>query len=531
MNQPTYLKPWLANWNLGIRIILSLVLLSAVTQFVSFSLSQNYMISYLGAQPEDITFAIQITYVGILANFPLLFRFVRYFEMRNFLATSVICGIVLSIACLYTTDIILFFIIRFLQGVVICSLAGSMLIMISGSLKLEVRQAVGSSIFFGTVLSSSVLIGIVAANVSLNADFKTLYIYLIIFQLFILGLILLAFNGKSGIRPYPLYQLDWIGSIFFITAATGLAYTMLYGSKYYWFADPRIKVSSIISILAASLYFLRQSIIKRPLIDISAFRYRNFWIGLFLLGLYYGMKESINLVYSYTAVVLQWSSLQIVLLGLCNISGLLVFMAITAWLLVRYKNATFQFLIVGFSMLLFYHLWMYFLFTPDLSFADLVLPMFFQGAASGILFVPIMIFTLTSIPASTGITGLLLEANTRFITLLNASAGFYTLQLYYNQLYKESFLIHLTSIDEQTQERLNGLTQVFSSKGFSPDQATDLANASLAKAVGVQSQLLTNRAVFLFISVMISIILVLVLLVALFRIYACRYKPKPVITG
>jgi len=520
MKTPVYFKPWLAEWNLGGIIVLFIILLSGVVQFAALGLSQTYVISYLGAQPEDITFAIQLTYIGIIVTLPVQFRFLRRFEIRDYLTINVLIGISLSIVCIYTTNIMLFFIVRFLQGVMICVLSGSILILIPGFLKPEHRQAVGPSVFYGTVLSASVIIGIVAANITLNADFKIIYNYIIIYQVLVLVLIRVTLNAKSGIRPYPLYQIDWTGVVFFIVAAVAFAYTIIYGSKYYWFTDFRIKLSAIIAVAGSIVYLYREAIVKRPHLDITVFKYKNFWIGLILLGLYYGSKETLNIIYGYTASVLQWSPLQVTMLGLSNIAGLLIFMAVSAIILIHYKNAVIYFLMAGFSMLLLYQLWMYFIFTPDLAFDDLVVPFFFQGAASGLLFVPIMVFVLNSIPATAGVTGLAVAAFTRFTSLLNAGAGFYNLQLYYNQLYKESFLKYLTNVDEQTAERLNGFRQLFLSKGFSADQATSLANVSLARALGVQGQLLANRATFMFVAVIIAIVLVMVILVFIYQNYA-----------
>jgi len=513
MNAPAYLKPWLVEWSWGMKISLFLILLSSVVQFVSFSLSQNYVISYLGAQPEDISFSIQLTYAGILTTIPIQARLLRYFEMKGYLILIIFAGIILSAACIYIDNIIYFFIIRFLQGVIICSVAASMLTLIANYLKLEYKQVVGSSIFYGTVLSSGVLIGLVAGQVTINSDFVNLYNYLIIFQVITLVIVMLGFNSQSGIRPYPLYQIDFTGAVFFMLAAVGLAYTIIYGSKYYWFTDSRIQLSAAITVTGAVLYLWRELTVKRPLVDLRVFKYRNFWIGLVLLALYYGMKESINLIFGYAGAVLQWSEPQVITLGLVNIAGLIVFIVISAAILLKRKDVTLGFVICGFGMLLLYHLWMYFIFTPDLSFNDLILPLFFQGAASGILFVPIMIFTLNSIPQNTGYTGLTLAACTRFISLLNAGAGFYNLQLYYNQLYRESFLAHLTGDDQPTADRLAGFKQSFLANGYSADQAGALANVSLSKSLGIQGQLLTDRAVFLFIAVMIAVILLLALLV------------------
>lgn len=528
MNPQLHLKPWLANWSFGLRIVLFLILLSAIVQFVAFSLNQAYILSYFGAQPEDITFSIQLTYVGILTMLPILFRFVKYFEIKTVLVFMLIFAIILCIASLLTTDLVVFFIIRFFQGTAVCSIAGCVLLEIPFYIDTpQFKQAFASSIFYGTVLSSSVLIGLVAANVELSTNFIQVYSYLALFLVLVLILVLLGFRGKTGMRRYPLYQIDWIGACFFILAAVSLAYTLIYGSKYYWFTDPRIKMSALVCIVAGLLFVWRELSVKRPGLDLSVFKYPRFWAGMLLLGLYYGMKESINLIFGYTTNILQWSPVDMMYLGMANITGIVIFMVITAQLLVRRMVSIPGFIFAGFCMMLLYHLWMYFIFTPDLAFDDLVLPMFFQGASSGILFVPIMLLMLTSVPPTTGVTGLAIAADVRFASLLNAGAGFYNLQLKYNQLYKEGFLRHLTNTDEQTNEHLEGFRQLYQSKGFSTDQASILASSSVARSLNVQSQLLTNRAVFLHISIMVAIIL-LILIVANF---ISLYKKLRVLTS
>jgi len=520
MNPQLHLKPWLANWSLGLRIALFLILLSGIVQFVAFSLNQAYILSYFGAQPEDITFSIQLTYVGILTMLPILFRFVRYFEMKIILVVMLMFAIVLCIASLMTTDLIIFFIIRFFQGIVVCGIAGCVLLEIPVYIDTPAfKQAFSSSVFYGTVLSSSVLIGLVAANVELSTNFIEVYSYLALFLVFILLLVLLGFRNNTSMRRYPLYQIDWIGACFFVLAAICLAYTIVYGSKYYWFTDPRIRVSALLCITGALLFVWRELTVKRPGLDLSVFKYPKFWAGILLLASYYGMKESINLIFGYAANILQWSPVDVMYLGLANVTGIVVFMIITAQLLARRMVTVPGFIVAGFCMMLLYHLWMYFIFTPDLAYEDLMLPVFFQGASSGILFVPIMLLMLSSVPPTTGIAGIVIAADVRFISLLNASAGFYNLQLKYNQLYKEGFLRHLTNTDEQTMERVDGFRRLYQSKGFPPDQAAALVNSSLAKSVSVQSQLLTNRAAFFYISIIIIVMLSAMIITYLISLY------------
>jgi len=86
-------------------------------------------------------------------------------------------------------------------------------------------------------------------------------------------------------------------------------------------------------------------------------------------------------------------------------------------------------------------------------------------------------------------------------------------------LYKEGFLRHLTNTDEQTMERVDGFRRLYQSKGFPPDQAAALANSSLAKSVSVQSQLLTNRAAFFYISIIIIVMLSAMIITYLISLY------------
>jgi DHA2 family multidrug resistance protein len=173
------------------------------------------------------------------------------------------------------------------------------------------------------------------------------------------------------------------------------------------------------------------------------------------------------------------------------------------------------FFLAGFTLLLIYHLWMYRIFSTDLSFGDLAGPVILQGAASGMLFVPIIVMMVAKLPPYTGFTGATLGSFTRFQATINGIAGFYTLQLYYNQQYKEGFLRHLSTLDDPFVQRLGQYAAVFRVGGYTAEQSNMLATASVSRALTVQSQLLTNMAVFKVMSVIIVCVLVLLVAVLL----------------
>lgn len=524
MPVPQYLRPWLNVHQRALPLLLFIILLSAITQFAAFALSQNFVSSAMGAQPEDITMAFQLSYIGILFIFPIQFRLIRYFELRSYLLGAISIGIALSFACMYTHDLIVFFVIRFFQGIIVCIIAASMLTLFNIFLKPEHRQILSPSIFYGTILSSGVLIGIIFANVSLNDNWTEVYRYLICFQSFSLLIVLLCFNSRSGAKPYPLYQIDWKAAVFFLTAAISLAYTLIYGSKYYWWSDRTILFSGMLTLIATGLFIHKTLISKRPLVNLIVFQSPKFWVGILLLAFYYGIKDSLNLLFGYTTSVLQWSAPQMMSLGLFNIAGLLIFMYISGKLILTKKISIPFSIMIGFAVLLAYQLWMYSILSPDLSYADLVGPFFLQGAASGLLFVPLMLFSLSALNPTEVTSGLVIAAYVRFFALLNVSAGFYNLQLYYNQHFKEGFLAHVSPIDNTVSDRLFQYKQIYLNKGFTTAQAESLANTNLAKVLGQQTQLLSYKAIFMQLSYLVTGVLIVLVLFRL--LVAVRHMPK-----
>ena len=508
-----YFKDWITGWAWGMRIGLLLMLLSSLVQLGMFVLTQNYMVSYLGAQPEDILFAVMSTYAGIITVIPIQFRFFKYFEVRTYLLISMMIAILLNYLCIHCGDVNLFLVIRFFQGIVTGNVIVTTLQLIFTRLPAERVKIVAPAVFYGSILSNTVLIAVPAAAIVESADWKVTYYYLIMLQLIVMVITLLILKVGSAHRRYPLYQIDWAGMVLFACSAVAVAYTIIYGSKYYWFADPRIRYSTLTAITGIALFLYRQQIVKRPVIYIGVFKSRNFAVGICLLAIYYGSKDTTNLIYNYAGGVLKWTTLQVITLALCNITGMIGLLVFSIRMMIAKRYSPKVFFVIGFGFLGVFNLWMSFALTPDLSFTDLLFPIFLQGAASGVLFVPLMIFILSSAPAYTGATGLVIAAFTRFTSTLNSFAGFYNLQLYFNQYFKERFLGYLSADNQNTIERLNSYRVFYAAKGFSADQAVSLARGAIVQSLTQQSQLLTNRALFMMFAILLGSVAVLILIV------------------
>jgi DHA2 family multidrug resistance protein len=249
-----------------------------------------------------------------------------------------ILAIALNCLCLRCQDIDQFLAIRFLQGMVSGSIIVFTLHLIISRLPSDRVQTIAPAVFYGTMLSNTVLIGLVAGVVVESADWKSTYYYLILFQLLMLIVVLLMLRRFSGHRPYPLYQIDWAAMLIFACSALALAYTTIYGSKYYWFTDPRICYSAAAATFGVTLFSYRQHTARRPAIYLRVFRSRNFVIGVCLLAIYYGSKDSVNLIFSYAGSgFLKWSTFQVIELGACNMAGMVSLLVLSSRMLLAKK--------------------------------------------------------------------------------------------------------------------------------------------------------------------------------------------------
>jgi len=512
MDKNIYFKDWIHNWDWGMRAALFLILMFSILQFSLFSLTQNYVVSYFGAQPEDVTFSIQVTYISLLFFLPIQIRFLNYFNTRKYLITVLLCGIILNLVFMKTTDIHVFILLRFLQGIIISLMAGAMLTLIFTRLHDHKKQAVGYSVFYGTLLGSSVVAGAPSAWVIDNMDWRMIYYIVIVMQVISIIIVFFIFTKERQHRQVPLYQIDWKAYVVMASGMLCVAYFMVYGPKQYWFQDKSITYCFMLMVFLLFMFVYRQVKSKRPIIHFSIFKSKKFITGLFLLAFFYGLKDTINLVYSYISTVTQWANYQYIELAMVNISGMALAMYAASQLVMRKKHSIHFFLVTGFGFMLAFNLWMYCIISTDLAFSDLVIPIFLQGAASGMLFVPIATYILSHVPVNTGLSGSLVAGHVRFFTTLNSFAGYYTLQLFYNQHYKEQFLAHLTPYDMAYTNADNATVQAFIAKGYNAQDAALAARASIMKQVSIQSQLLTSQTIFLIVAAVLATIIAVVLI-------------------
>ncbi|HLT65188.1 MAG TPA: hypothetical protein VKZ80_02420, partial [Flavobacterium sp.] len=175
MKQAVYFKDWIRPNIELTRIGLVLILFAAMAQFASFGVIQTHVTSFYGAQSEDISFAFQIAFVGIISTLPIQFRTQRYFNIRNYLLIAFLSGILLDIGCMITHNLIIFMVLRFFIGVATCIVAGCVLIILFTTLPEDKKMLVGVSIFFSLILTCGLIIGQGASWIVMRTDWTMFY--------------------------------------------------------------------------------------------------------------------------------------------------------------------------------------------------------------------------------------------------------------------------------------------------------------------------------------------------------------------
>ncbi len=240
---PQFFQPWAMRHKWAIWPLLYILLLAALFPFGLFALNQPYVLGHFGAQPEDIAFAGQLTNVGLIAILTIQFRFLQYFERRTYVLLVIMTSMLLLIADYFVRDLYVFMLLRLLTGFLVASMFGPVLLLITSLVPPPATPVVTATVFYSVVLGHATVIGIIFVWVAQHMDWQNIYRYLFLFQALALLIVLLLLNKKTGMKKYPLYQIDWSSLVICILTLGSLAYTLIYGSKFYWFDDRRIVVS------------------------------------------------------------------------------------------------------------------------------------------------------------------------------------------------------------------------------------------------------------------------------------------------
>ncbi|HEX9503419.1 MAG TPA: MFS transporter [Patescibacteria group bacterium] len=479
-------KSWVPEWLIKVAILM--VLLPSFGLFGLSIINVGAAAGYYGIEPADVQYSMVILYAAVASFFALEKRFSNFIASRHYLLWGTILQIATSYLCYFIHNLPLLFICRFLQGLALSASVSICMTLIFNRLDSERSREIGYSVFYGVLLCATPFTSLVTAPITDAFDYNALYKWLIF--MFPPGTLLL-FTMMRNIRlnrKIPLYQVDWPSFVIYGLLLCILGYVLVYGQSRYWLQDKRILLSCLAALALFTLHVLRQINLRRPYLSLRVFKYRNFRLGTFYLFILYLCRGALNITTTYFAIVLKLDPIHIAYLLLANILGI-IGGAVVSSRLILVKGPTRLVWMAGLTILLIFHIWMRLLFTSQANVSVYILPLIAQGLGIGLLMAPIVVFMVSSVPASLGGTASATGIFFRFLGFCTSFALINYFSLFRLSQHYDRFLQSLTALDPGMLQRTLAYRQALIVKGMVTDQAAIVATSLLKSSVNVQVQL------------------------------------------
>lgn len=503
-------KSWVPVWL--IRLTIFVVITPGLLLFGLSTASGPGAAGYYGIEPADVQYSMIAFYAAVAGFFALERRFFLFIASKEYFLICITLQVITSYVCFHASHLYILLIFRFLQGMANCMSTSICITLIFGSLRSERAREMGYSIFYGLLLCITPISSLVTAPILDNFDFNTLYKFVI--YSFLPGSIalLLIMNNVRLNRKMPLYQLDYYSFVIYSAALCSLGYVLLYGQQYYWFEDSRIIWAAVSTVVLLGLLIIRVLHQRRPYINLSVFKYRNFIVGVFLILVLYIIRGAFGITSLYFASLLGLDPIHIAYILVINIAGIVLGVLISSRLIIMKRPMRLVWL-YGFVILLIFHSWMWFLFSTQADESTFYVPLFLQGMGAGMLMTPIIVFMISSVPPFLASSASAAGVFFRFTGFCSSIALVNYFQLRFKTDHYDRFQAQLSGLDGTVTDRLTAYSRAMTAKGVAPDQAAKIAKGLLNRSVDSQAALRTMMDYYLFISILIIIV---ILIIALF---------------
>ncbi|REA63181.1 MFS transporter [Dyadobacter luteus] len=502
-------KSWVPDWL--IKSVLLVCMLHSMVLLGLYSSNVSYSVSFLDIDPEDLQYSMSITYGTFLATILIEGRMFRYFPTRNYFIAIYLLAALTFIISAYTHHFMVFLMLRIVEGFLMALPWIPLRILLLTRFKSRNATIIVFSFTYGMLLMASPFITNIAVWLLENYDWNYMAYGSAFFQLTCAMLVLIVFNGSHFHRKIPLFQVDWASFVMILTAILCGAFVLVYGEKKYWLQSSEIVLAIMITAITSSLFIIRQLSVTRPSFDFEVFRFSNLRTGLLLFLLLYISRSTLNICHNTMASVWNWEVIRIAHVQYLNVAGNFVGMLIAGFLLSRSVAPRYLF-ITAFAILSVHHLWFTFLFVPDVSLNDIAIPYLLQGVGVGIIFVPLVLFTVSSVPArlapfagTVGVIGRFWGNTLGFCVLQNAQ--FFLYQKHENKLKQ-----FITQESTETQLRITNATVKWIDKGFTGEESRLLSIRHLAESTHKQAILLSNMEIYTFMGYGLVFIVIMLIL-------------------
>lgn len=357
-----------------------------------------------GVSPNQGTWVITSFAVSNAISVPLTGWLTQRFGMVRLFTSSIALFVLASLLCGLAPNLNLLILFRVLQGLV----AGPM-IPLSQSLLLHSypKQKAGTALAMWsmTTLVAPVMGPLLGGWITDNMTWPWIFYINVPVGLFAMAITWSLYKTRE--TPIHKRPIDTVGLAALVLWVGSLQIMLDKGKELDWFASPEIVVLGLIALLGFIFFLIWELTEEHPVVDLSLFARRNFWVGTLALSLGYGVFFG-NVVLlplwlqEYMGYTATWAGIVMAPVGVLAI-------VVTPFVGKNVQRVdprifgTIAFLV--FALVL----WMRALFNTQVDVYTLILPTIVQGISMAFFFIPLVTLTLSGldparIPAASGLS-------------------------------------------------------------------------------------------------------------------------------
>src|ERR671933_10749 len=483
-------------WAIAFTASLGAILEVIDTSIVNVALTD--MQANLGATVSEIGWVVSGYGIANVILIPLSAWLGDYFGKKNYFIFSLIGFTAASVLCGLAFNLPMLIISRILQG-----LCGGGLLAKAQAILFETfpphEQGVAQSVFGVGVIAGPAIGPTLGGFLTDGLGWRWIFFVNIPFGIVAVAMAwVFLLNDKVRDKKQST-AVDWWG-IGLLAISVGSIQTFLEeGEKEDWFNSGFITTLAVVGISGLGLFIWRELTTKNPAFDLRVLRHRSLAAGSIYSGILgMGLYGALFAVPIFAQSILHFTATQT---GLLLAPGALASAIVMVLLGKLSTKVDARLLIaigaVGTTGVMFQLANI----TPQTGTDDLFWPLIWRGATTVLMFLPLSLATLGSIPKED------VSAGSGFYNLtrqLGGSIGIAILSSLLAQreaFHRAILLAKLTPYDPETTERLSALTGLFQSRGFDATTAHQQALAALSQLVNTQAAVLSYADIFRFVGI------------------------------
>jgi DHA2 family multidrug resistance protein len=467
-----------------------------------------YMQGNLGATLSEIGWVSTSYSIANVIVIPLSAWLGLRFGKKRYFIFSLVAFVLASVLCGMASNLAMLIIGRVIQG-----LGGGGLLAKAQALMFETvpreEQAMASTIFSLGVIGGPAIGPALGGYLTDNFGWR--WIFFINIPLGIIAVFMAStFLPVDDPRKRASGSVDWQG-ILFLALGLGAFQTVLeQGQQDDWFSSHFIQRMAILSLVGSALFIWQELHTAHPAVNLRVLRHRSLAAGSIIsLAVGMGLYGTVFAIPVFSQTVLQFTATKT---GLMLVPGALASAVGMFALAPLLKIFSPRLLIACGCIMTISVMFSFASLNPDTGSDQFFWPLIWRGFGTVIMFLPLSIVTLGSLPKEDVASGSGFFSLTRQLGGSIGIAAITTFVAKQQFVHRSELVYHVSDLNPAYPERLSANTALFSANSGDPTGVHNQALAMIDRAIDLQASLLSYRDVFHLVALVFLITLPLIFL-------------------